>query len=311
MKNRFIKLSIMAAVVFGGILAANVYADTVLSSLIVSPPYQRIILIPGETYNGSLQISNSNESQRDLKYSVAVGSFSEHKEEGARDRVVVDHVTRSSYNQMMDWITLGKEKGVVPPNETDVLTYSIKVPEDAPAGGQYATILVRDDTNKGDGGDGNIAIQNVVQFASVIYAEVAGETTESGKITENSIPSVLFNAPLSVSSVVKNSGNVHTDAEYTLQVWPLFSGEEVYSNTDKPMTSLILPGVEKYNVQTWDEAPMVGIFKVKQTVKIYDDVSTVEKMVIICPLWLIIIIVIAIVAVIVFVAAKIRNSRKN
>lgn len=308
------------AVVAVGILAmfletlplAQVFADEILSSMTVSPPTQRMILMPGETYNGSLKISNSNDNKNDLKYSASIGSFSQVKDGKSKDDYgSVDHISRSNYNQIMDWIELDKETGTVAPNSTDVLSYKINVPKDAPAGGQYAMIIIRDETVNSDEDSGNVAIQNVMQFGSIIYAEVTGETREAGAILENNVPIISFGSPLMVSSMVRNDGNVHTDAEYTLQIYPLFSDKEVYSNEEEPMTSLILPESERYNALTWDEAPMVGIFKVRQTVKIFGDTSVVEKIVIICPLWLLFVIVIATMLIIFWLVSKSKKRQKN
>lgn len=286
--------------------------EVILSSLTVSPPTQKIILTPGETYKGSLRISNSNDNKNDLIYSASIGSFSENGgTEQKDDYGTVDHITKTNFNQIMDWIILEKTKGTVPTNATDILNYSIKVPENAPAGGQYATIIIRDESNTGDSNGGNIAVQNVIQFASIIYAEVAGETRESGAVLENTVPSISFGSPLVTSSRVKNSGNVHTDAKYTLEIWPLFSDEEVYTNAEEPKTSLILPETERYNTQEWSEAPMVGIFKVRQTVQIFDSISTIEKIVIICPLWLILIIVFIIVAIVVWLITRSKSRKKS
>ncbi|MBR2578772.1 MAG: hypothetical protein IKE41_01365, partial [Clostridia bacterium] len=260
----------------------------------------------------SLKISNSNDNKNDLKYSASIGSFSQVKDGKSKDDYgSVDHISRSNYNQIMDWIELDKETGTVAPNSTDVLSYKINVPKDAPAGGQYATIIIRDETVNSDEDSGNVAIQNVMQFGSIIYAEVTGETREAGAILENNVPMISFGSPSMVSSIVKNDGNVHTDAEYTLQIYPLFSDKEVYSNEEEPMTSLILPESERYNALTWDEAPMVGIFKVRQTVKIFGDTSVVEKIVIICPLWLLFIIVIAIALIIFWLVSKSKKRQKN
>ena len=308
------KLGLMA--LLGGLLLGffvntlNTSADTVLQSMTVSPPNQRLILTPGETYEGILKISNSNSAIRSLEYSVSVGSFSQVKTEKSKDDYgVVDHISVSNYNQIMDWISFDKEKGTVPPNETDIVVYTIKVPKDAPAGGQYATLIVRDETGNNTD-SGNVAIESTYQFATVIYADIAGKTREEGVIESNSVPTISFGSPLSVSSMVRNNGNVHTDAKYTLEIWPLFSDEEVYSNAEDPDTSLILPDTERYNVQTWDGAPMVGIFKVKQTVEIFGETSVVEKTVLICPLWLMVLIIIAVAGIIIWFIMRSKN-RKN
>ena len=314
MKNKIIKVVVACLVMLTSVFSSvRVFAEEeVVSSLIVSPPTERMILVPGERYKGAFKISSSNASKNALKYTVSVGSFSQVKDEHSKDDYgTVDHISVSSYNQIMDWIVLDKTSGVVEPNTTDTVGYTINVPENAPAGGQYATIIFRDETRGTAGGDGNVAIQNIVQFASVVYAEVAGETREIGAIKENSVPTISFGSPLVTSSLVRNDGNVHTDAKYVLQIYPLFSDHEVYSNEEEPMKSLILPESERYNTQTWEEAPMVGIFRVKQTVSIFGDVSTVEKIVIICPLWLLFIIIIGIIGIIWWLISRSRNRKKD
>ncbi len=313
MKNNRFKSMIMVGLAlvlsFAGIAKNVAFADS--NTMTVSPPYQKIILVPGETYKNSLSVFNSSNSTRDLKYAVEVGSFSQHKNDLSEDDYgSIDHISVSSYNQIMDWIKLDNTGGKLAPGVSAEIGYTIEVPKDAPAGGQYATILVIDETTSGLPGEGNIAIDQKFQFASIIYAEVAGQTREEGDILDNSMPSFMLNGPLTASSMVKNSGNVHTDAEYTLQVWPLFSGEEICTNEEKPETSLILPETERYHTQTCD-LPSIGIFKAKQTVKIFGEVSIVERTVIVCPLWLLFVIIFAIIALILWIFMRTKNRKKS
>ena len=291
----------------------NAFADFdgMDSVMTISPPRQRIVLTPGEDFEGSISVSSSSTAKNDLVYSVTVGSFNLEKGEDGKvdyDDIDVDSVT--SYNQIMDWIELKKEKGVVPRGEKDTIPFVIHVPKDAPGGGQYATIIVQDDTGDSITGSGSVNIQSRVRFASNIFAEVTGETRREGLIKENSIPSFLLSSPLSASSVVKNDGNVHTDAEYVLQVWPLFGNEEICTNEEKPETSMIMPDTERYHAENCN-LPSVGIFKAKQTVKIFGETSTVEKMVIVCPLWLLFLILFVVIAIVIWIVMRVRGGKKG
>ena len=315
MKKNRAKNLIAAGILAIGLLAypltGIVWADS--NSMTVSPPYQKMILTPGETYTNSISVSNSVNSTRDLKYSLAVGSFSQKKgadPDAKDDYGSLDHISVSSYNQIMEWIKLDKESGTIAPGESENIGYSIEVPENAPGGGQYATILVIDETTSGLPGEGNISIDQKFQFASIIYAEVAGETRTEGEIMSNDISPFLLSSPLEATSMVKNNGNVHTMAQYTLQVWPMFGDEEICTNEEEPETSLILPETERYHSQTCD-LPSVGIFRAKQVVKIFGEESTVEKMVVICPLWLLFLIVFVIAALIIWLVMRIRAHKKD
>lgn len=309
-KNRLISsILIVVSLVAFSIGSIGAYASQ--QSMHVSPPNHRMILVPGETYTDSFIVANANDSTRALKYELSIGSFSESADgENGDDYGTVDHISVSNYNQIMDWITLDRTSGSVEPNEKDIISYTINVPEDAPAGGQYATIIVKDVTDSGGASSGDIEIQSVMQFASIIYAEIAGENKEIGSISSNFIPSLIFNSPLTAESMVRNDGNVHTDAEYELQVWPLFSDEEICTNVENPETSLILPESERYHAQTCD-LPAVGVFKAKQTVEIFGESSTVEKMVIVCPLWLLFLILFVIIAFVIWIIMKIKRSNKE
>ena len=275
----------------------------------ISPPRQEIVLVPGEVYEGTLRVSNSVNASKDLKYSATIGSFGLDKDEnGNTDYNSTDVDTVTEYNQIMEWIKLGKDHGTVAPNATDTIPFTITVPEDAPAGGQYATIIVQDDTEKDDGTEGNIVIENVVRFAASILAEVAGETRNEGAILENNIPAFMFNNKLAATSTVQNSGNVHTKASYVLQVWPLIGDEEICTNEEIPTEHTVMPGTERINAEECN-LPMVGIFRAKQTVKIFGETSVAEKVVVVCPLWLLFIIVFVIVALVIWIVMKGRARK--
>lgn len=276
----------------------------------VSPPKQNIVLVPGETFEGTIQVSNAANAEKNLEYSATIGSFGLDKDEnGNTDYNSTDVDTVTSYNQIMEWIELGKDHGSVAPNSTDTIPFTITVPEDAPAGGQYATIIVQNDTKNGDGAeDDNVMIESIVRFAVSIMAEVAGETRNEGEIIENTIPAFLFSNKLSTTATVKNNGNVHTDASFILQVWPLIGDEEICTNEEEPTTKMIMPDTERMHAEECN-LPSIGIFKAKQTVKIFGETSVVERVVVVCPLWLIFIIVFAIASLIIWAVMKSRSRK--
>lgn len=322
MARKIKSLMVVVGLLVGSLLGVKaVFADfdgmdTVMT---ISPPSQKLILTPGEDYEGSISVSNSSNAKYDLEYSVVVGSLNYGKdEEGKTDYEDLDVDEITGYNQIMNWIELKKKSGVIAKGDREVIPFVIHVPENAPAGGQYATIIVQDDSVRATGGEG-VAIESAIRFASNIYATIAGETEDKGVIVENNIPSFLLSNSLPAVSLVKNDGNVHTDAKYTLQVWSIFSDEEVCTNEEKEegsrieggKTSLIMPGTERYHTQTC-YLPSIGVYRAKQTVTIFGEESVVEKMVIFCPLWLLFLILFAIVAFIVWIVMKFgKNSKRH
>lgn len=309
--KRYIKIlvTIISVAILGSYsIVSDCHADR---SLTMSPMSQKAILIPGEKYKGSFEISNGINNDENLNYKVNIGSYSVVKVDGGKDDYgdnTMNAATRTNQNIIMDWIKVLEPAGSLAPGEAKNITYIIDVPVDAPAGGQYASLLVGESREIGAENNGLNIAENM-QMAFVIYAEVAGETIKTGEILENTIPSILLSPELATTSMVKNSGNVHTDAEYVLQIWPIFSDEEIYTNEEKPDTDLVLPDTERYHMQR-HSLPLAGIFRAKQTVRIFGEESIVEKIIIVCPIWLVFTIIFIIAAIIIYLVMR-TKSRKN
>ena len=297
--------------VFG--IPSSAYAENesgLTSTLVVSPMHQSIILVPGEKYEGMIEVANPAISTMNLEYKVTVAPFSQHASNDSLDDYgTVDLETKNNYNQIIDWIEMEKDTGVVEPNCVSAINFVIDVPEDAPAGGQYVSLLVMKTDAQDDSVSKGISIQDQAQIASIIYAEVAGQTVKKGAILENSIPSFLLGNSLKATSMVRNDGNVHTDAEYIFQVWPLFSDEEICTNEESVSANLVMPETKLYHQETC-KLPLVGIFRAKQTVRIFGEESVVERTVIVCPLWLMFMIIFVIAAIIIYFFAR-AKARKN
>ena len=108
---------------------------------------------------------------------------------------------------------------------------------------------------------------------------------------------------------MENDGNVHADAKYTLQVWPLFSDEEICTNEEDPATVLVMPGTKQYHAESCNLG-MVGIYKARQTVEIFGEKSIVDATVIMCPIWLMVVILVVIIAIVWFVVHRIMKRKK-
>ena len=295
--------AVMTVLCVGG-----VYAEGVDSSLTFGPTAQRISLKPGESYRSSVIVSNPATSESDLKFMLYVTPYSVANEE--YDPVFGEVGT---YTQIADWIVLDKTEGILKPNDNMEIGFTIKVPEDAPAGGQYAAIVAQNITGLDGESGGGVQISSIGAVASVVVADVAGQTREYGEIFENNVPSFVMSAPFVASAGVKNTGNVHTDAKSVLQVWPLFSDEEIYTNEEsEDNTQLILPDTTRYFLNTWEDVPAVGIFRVRQTVTIFGETAVNEKIIVVCPLWLLFIVIFLIALLLIwFVTAIVKKVRKG
>lgn len=305
-----IAASVMAAAIIClSLNVAEVRAEESNTSAFVgftmSPMNQRLILDPGDIYTGSFSLLNPANNTASVAYTLTIRSYYRDEDNTA----IFEDV--DGMGQMAEWITLNTAStGELKPGETDEISYTIKVPKDAPSGGQYASITAASIPD--EGGDGNAAIlKESVAMAYTLLAEITGDTTHKGEISDLNLPGFLLNGNITGSSSIKNIGNVHGIAKYTLQVFPLFSNEEVYTNEEDPLLKTILPSRTLYNELTWDQTPAVGIFNVVYTVEFEGVTQQISKMVIKCPIWLLFIMILVVAAIIIWLALRMTRRKGN
>ena len=292
-------VTVLVATVFFAV--PGVYADEGFS---MSPMKQSIVLDPGESYQTSVTISNPGTNSTDFSYKVEVTPF------------YVDENYQSifeeyeNYSQIVDWITLDSpDTGSIEPNESREILFTINVPSWAPGGGQYATIMVSSD---GSAANDGMVINEKVAMGHIIYAEITGKTSKQGEFLEMSVPGFIFSGYIGGNSSIRNTGNTHGEAKYTLQVFPLFSSEEIYSNTDNPHTHYIIPGRTYYdNGTVWPETPAIGVFNVVYTAEYEGITKQVSKMVIKCPIYLLFLVLAVVAGIIIWLVMRIRSRRKK
>ena len=266
----------------------------------ISPVRLDLDLEPGTTSTGTFEVQNTGLKAYDFVLGVDPYSVTD-------ENYSIDSETRTAYTDIVDWITFSQNEGHVEPNQNQEITVTVTVPDDVPAGGQYAMIyaeMVRDDELESTG----VAVNHRV--ALLVFSEVEGNTRCEGQVLETKIPTFIFNPPITATSLVENTGNVHATAYYTLQVFPLFGDEEVYTNEENPATLTILPETQRFNSISWDGAPQLGIFRVRETVTILDDTQTIEKIVFLCPIWFLFLILLIIFFVIFWLVSRARSRRR-
>lgn len=232
---------------------------------------------------GNFNVVNPGDNTINFVYTVSIKPFSV---EGLDD---LSFTANGDYNQIVDWIELSRTEGIIAPNDTEEIRFTINVPENAAAGGQYAAIMVTSEEYRVD--NSQVDLREKYEASHLIYAEVAGETVRKGKLDDVKVPSFLLSGNITGNATITNDGNVHSKATQTLQVFPLFSKEEIYTNEENPKGTWIMPGNTVYSSLAWEETPRLGIFHVIYNAEFEGVNSTVDKMVIVCPIWLLFIIV--------------------
>lgn len=267
----------------------------------VSPSKQQLGgLEPGEVREGSFKVQNIGTGAFDFK--VYASSYEVKGEnydpvfDGSKDGL-----------KIANWFTFSQDTGHLESDTEVTINYTIRVPQNAPGGGQYGAIMV--ETVKENDDKSNI--QAISRVGMVIYSHINGEINRCTRILENKLPSFLFNPPIFGESRVENCGNVDAELSVSLKVYPFFSNEEIYTNEEKPTVLNTLPATKRYHKELWTNSPAIGIFNVEQVIKYGSETKTERKLVIVCPIWLIVLIVLFILSVIFWLVARNRERKAN
>lgn len=264
----------------------------------VSPMYQKYSFAAGETKSFSFRVYNPIESSSNLEFELEAEPFFKDDDNN------VQFSAKEDYSLIINWVTIPEASGTLKPGEGRDLSFSISVPSTAPAGGQYVAILVK---TKGD--TVGIVNQNF-SMAHLLYADVAGQTRHSGLLENPGMKPLIFSGNISASITAKNSGNVHAYAYQRLTVTNLF-GEKVYSSPDSDTDKLIMPETSRQISLEWSGTPSIGLFRAAYTVEFEDEVTTVEKIILVCPLWLLTLVFILLASAVIVIVKKLKNRHKT
>lgn len=276
------------------------------SEFSVTPMNRMVELVPGETYNFTVTVLNPVNSTENLDYKIHAAPYSV-----VTEAYHADISTQTDHTRMADWITIPEPTGTLAPNETREIEFTITVPDDAPGGGQYAAIMVGID-NKNQNYD-NMSVTNVLEIASIIYAKVDGEIIHKGEVVENNVPGFTADPKITLTSLIKNEGNMHEIASITITAKNVFTGETLVSaELDNGVyAELIMPDSQRFINKEVDELPMIGIINMQQNIYYNGETSTVEKNVLVCPIWFLILVVLTLTAIIWKIVKTVRKYKKK
>lgn len=301
---------IVASVIFAGAMPLRASAlesgDVVMS---LNPASQSLELEAGKTTDASLKVSNLGRLAFDVNVSTSPYFV-------ANDNYDPDFVSETSQTKLFGWIKLEKEKYHIEPGETAEVKFSVTVPSDTPAGGQYAAIMLAADS--GDKDSGSMSISS--RLAAILYGHVNGvDLRTEGELVDHTLPGFITDGNFSLSQSIKNTGNVDFRVTQTMTVTDFFSNREVVSpesvDTDQQMfaysSSTVLPNTTRTGILTWKSAPKLGLFTVTQRIAFLDQDLTFTRLVFICPIWLVVIFIALVIAIIVVIILKILGKRKQ
>lgn len=275
------------------------------NSFTVSPMKQKVSLKAGETYEGSIMVANPAAATSDFAFKVTVSPYSV-----GPDGETMDFETKSDRTQIVNWTELGTTSGILRPNEMRKINFVIRVPETAPAGGQYMSIGVMSDPNFYNQSGG---VQETIEMCSLVLAEVEGETTHTGEILENKVPSFAPSSTPETIVVLNNKGNVHETAVTRIEIRNVITGEMVSTAEENngEFETTVFPDTVRTVARKLDSLSPLGIYEVKQNVEYIGQTSNASAVLLVCPVWFMMLVVSTLAAIIGVIIAKIALKKKK
>lgn len=203
MNNRKLILLIIFFVVnFSGSTVQLAYAES--QSLSVTPPLFQLSIERGDVWQSSIRVVNSNNYP--LTVYTKVVNFAPEGEEG-RGRFIPILNPDENKATVAEWIEIPEGPYVIPPEQTQEISFFVEVPENAAPGGHFAAILVGTEPSQANE---TLAVSTSQSVASLFFVRIEGDIIENGSIREFSILDRSIEYPAAEFSLrFENKGNVH------------------------------------------------------------------------------------------------------
>jgi hypothetical protein len=303
MKKLLLKATAPLLIIFGVflLLSPNVFAEDDPVPAIrpeVSPVSHRLSLDPGAS--GSYEIKVKNTGSSAFSFRIYASPYSV---VGENYDLSFEAQTRNT--QISRWIIFEQENCTVEAGEAATVKYTVSIPEDVPAGSQYAAVFVELlPGNQGE--EDQSGIRTISRIAVVIYGSVAGETREIAEIKEIKLPFFMTKGPLTASTLVRNDGNTDFPARTSLKITSIF-GKVLYEKED---TRDVIPDTERRIELVWRETPSFGIFRGEYTVTtITRETKTKRHLIFIIPVFVLVSAILLLTSIIVLVIITLRKRR--
>ncbi len=219
------------------------------TALRISPPNFELEGEPGQVIVQQIRVTNRGESP--LPVTMQIAGFTPVGQEG---QVVLTEEEQSGFG-IVSWITVTPQDMLLLPAQEELVTFLIEIPEDAPPGGHYASILASI-----GGGEASQGVTVGQRVGSLVILRVAGEVIETANLVSLGAPGLAAKGPIVFNVLVRNSGNVHLRPAGTLTVKGTFGGEITKLLLEQKN---VLPDSERAFDAVWETGWRLGRYTIE------------------------------------------------
>ena len=186
-----------------------------ISALTISPPIKEFTIERGTEISDVIKLINEEDSEK--TFYTSVEGFKT-KNEGGEPMFFAT----TDKAQLATWITVDSKSVTLKPKEEKEIKYTIKVPENASTGGQYAAIFW---SSQPPETSSEVGIGVVAKIGALILVTIPGEIKEEMQVIDFSTPFKFFSRlPVKFTIDFENSGNIHLKPKGIIKITPKFLG---------------------------------------------------------------------------------------
>jgi hypothetical protein len=283
----------------------TLFAASASAQTTTTEPDERITLSPAVVrpdfdagQRGDGKITIINDGNTDYTFLLYARPFSVNGESYDPNYTEVNDRTEA-----YQWVQFKRTEFKLAAGQRVEADYSIQVPKSAASGGHYAVIFA--ETQPPQGND-NVARKKRV--GALVYMTVRGTIDQEGALLSWNTNLWQKKAPLVSQVRVRNTGNVHFQADLTASYSNLFGKKQFTLNQQL----LVLPGTTRRIPVQWDKPPAFGIFKVGGSISYLGKTDKLDaKYIVLLPIkYLLITLAVILVAVVTYFTYKKRIKRR-
>ncbi len=221
-------------------------------SFTVIPPFFQLPLNPGESWNSTIKVVNSNNFDLDLYANLM--NFKATGEDGQGTFVPITGQDEAvNQNSLAQWVTITKDPVHAGKESRVEIPFSVHIPKNAPPGGHYAAILIGTKPPQKQAVSGP-TVQIATYISTLLFIRVSGDVVEKGDIREFSSDRTFYqNSKASFSLRFENTGNVHLQPQGDITIYNMWGKErgriEINQNTE---FGYVLPKTLRNFKFTWN-----------------------------------------------------------
>lgn len=236
-------------------LYATSLSPASLKGLTLSTLRSELNIEPGISLEGTLKVTNSTE--KTMAVTLSAEEFS-----------VINQQYDYAFTKDSDvasWVTFDNAEINLEAGVSKDVKYILRAPLSAEPGGQYISLFASTMTQD----DSTVSSQQ--RIASLLYINVIGDVTRSGKLVSLSSPWLVINNG-NWSAAVQNTGTTHFRSRYNIQISNLFNDVVASSQSD----DLILPSTVRLISGSLSLPKLPGLYRVTYTIGLGDTPAVIE-----------------------------------